>query len=113
MLKVKVHGAGSIGNHLSHAARTLGWPVDLCDVDRNALERTRRQIYPGRYGQWDEAIGLFESSKAPEGGYDLICVGTPPGQPRGAGARRDRGAAASSADREAACAGLSSRARRR
>ena len=78
MLKVKVHGAGSIGNHLSHAARTLGWPVDLCDVDRNALERTRRQIYPGRYGQWDEAIGLFESSKAPEGGYDLICVGTPP-----------------------------------
>jgi predicted dehydrogenase len=78
VLKVKVLGAGSIGNHLSHAARMLGWPVDLCDVDRNALERTRQQIYPGRYGQWDEAIGLFESGKAPKGGYDLICVGTPP-----------------------------------
>ena len=77
-MKVKVHGAGSIGNHLSHAARTLGWSVDLCDLDSDALERTRRQIYPGRYGQWDERIGLFDSAKAPKGGYDLICVGTPP-----------------------------------
>lgn len=77
-MKVKVHGAGSIGNHLSNSARTLGWSVDLCDVDAKALDRTRQQIYPGRYGKWDNAIGVFVSDKAPEGGYDLICVGTPP-----------------------------------
>jgi predicted dehydrogenase len=78
VFKVKVLGAGSIGNHLSNAARTMGWSVDLCDVDAQALERTRTQIYPMRYGKWDESIRLFDSSKAPSGGYDLIFIGTPP-----------------------------------
>jgi predicted dehydrogenase len=77
-LRTKVIGAGSIGNHLSHAARALGWPVDLCDVDPRALERTRSQIYPSRYGQWDDAIRLFDVAEAPRGGYDLIVIGTPP-----------------------------------
>ena len=75
---VKVIGAGSIGNHLSHAARSLGWRVDICDLDPAALRRTREEIYPARYGTWDDAIRLFEAKDAPVGGYDLICVGTPP-----------------------------------
>jgi len=78
MLRVKVIGAGSIGNHLSHAARSLGWSVNLCDIDEEALERTRSEIYPGRYGAWDDEIGLFHSSEVPRGRYDLIVVGTPP-----------------------------------
>lgn len=78
MIKVKIYGAGSIGNHLSHACRVMGWKVDLCDVDPAALERTRTQIYPGRYGKWDDAIRLFRNDQAPTGGYDLICIGTPP-----------------------------------
>jgi predicted dehydrogenase len=78
MFKVKIFGAGSIGNHLGNAARTLGWAVDICDIDPQALERTRCDIYPVRYGKWDETIRLLESDKAPRGGYDLICVGTPP-----------------------------------
>lgn len=77
-MRVKVIGAGSIGNHLSHASRSLGWSVDLIDSDPAALERTRTQIYPGRYGNWDEAINLFPSDRAPKGGYDLILIGTPP-----------------------------------
>ncbi len=77
-MKTKIFGAGSIGNHLANASRTLGWAVDICDIDPKALERTRRDIYPARYGKWDEAIRLLESDKAPCGGYDLICVGTPP-----------------------------------
>jgi predicted dehydrogenase len=77
-MRVKIHGAGSIGNHLSHASRSLGWSVDLCDVDAKALERTRVQIYPARYGAYDPAIRLFESKDARTGGYDLICIGTPP-----------------------------------
>ena len=76
--KVKVLGAGSIGNHLSHAARSLGWSVDIVDPDPAALERTRREIYPSRYGGWDEAIKLLSPDTAPRGGYDLICIGTPP-----------------------------------
>jgi predicted dehydrogenase len=76
--RVKIHGAGSIGNHLAHAARTLGWEVVVCDVAEAALDRMRREIYPGRYGQWDEAIHLYPSAKAPREGFDLVCIGTPP-----------------------------------
>lgn len=78
MYKVKVHGAGSIGNHLANAARTMGWEVHICDLDNAALERTRTQIYPTRYGKWDDSIKLFNSKEAPKGGYDLIFIGTPP-----------------------------------
>lgn len=77
-MKLKVLGAGSIGNHLSHAARRLGWSVDLVDIDPAALHRARDEIYPSRYGGWDDAIGLFTSDVAPKGGYDMILVGTPP-----------------------------------
>ena len=77
-MRVKIYGAGSIGNHLSHASRSLGWSVDLIDLDPAALDRARDQIYPSRYGRWDEAIGLYTADKAPKGGHDLICVGTPP-----------------------------------
>lgn len=76
--KIKILGAGSIGNHLSNASRTMGWAVDLVDVDPAALERTRSQIYPGRYGKWDEQIRLFQTKDAPIGGYDMIFIGTPP-----------------------------------
>lgn len=78
MYKVKVIGAGSIGNHLAHASRQLGWQVAICDVDAAALERTRTQIFPGRYGAWDEAIELYHAPDAPKSVYDLIVVGTPP-----------------------------------
>jgi len=78
MKKVKIIGAGSIGNHLAHASRSLGWSVDLCDIDPAALERARTSIYPERYGQWDSEIQLFHCDEAPKGGYDLIVIGTPP-----------------------------------
>jgi predicted dehydrogenase len=78
MFKVKIHGCGSIGNHLAHASRSLGWKVDMCDIDRAALDRTKNSIYPTRYGGWDDQIGLFESGSEPKGGYDLIVIGTPP-----------------------------------
>lgn len=80
MMKVKVFGAGSVGNHLTHAARSLGWDVVACDVDKGALERMRDRIYPSRYGAWDPAITLCTNETAPTGGFDLICIGTPPPQ---------------------------------
>lgn len=75
---IKIIGAGSIGNHMSHAARTLGWSVDLCDIDNDALIRTKEDIYPSRYNSWDEKINLYNLSDAPNGNYDLIIIGTPP-----------------------------------
>jgi len=78
MYNVKVIGAGSIGNHLANASRVMGWDVTMCDIDPAALERTRKEIYPTRYGSWDEAIELVEAGNAPSGGFDLIFIGTPP-----------------------------------
>ena len=78
MTRVKIYGAGSIGNHLAHAARRMGWDVVVCDVSAQALERMRTQIYPQRYGRWDEAIQLVQNEQAPKGGFDLIGIGTPP-----------------------------------
>ncbi len=78
MFKVKIYGAGSIGNHLSHAARTLGWDVTVCDLDPAALARMREEIYPRRYGSWDDEIRLFTNDDSPRGGFDLIFIGTPP-----------------------------------
>jgi predicted dehydrogenase len=77
-MKAKVIGAGSIGNHLSNALRVLGHDVTLCDVDPAALQRTKTEIYPTRYGRWDDGIDLCLAGKAPRGGFDLIVVGTPP-----------------------------------
>lgn len=76
--KIKILGAASIGNHLAHVARTRGWSVDPCDIDQHALERTRTQIYPMRYGVWDENIRLFATDHAPKGGYNLVFIGTSP-----------------------------------
>lgn len=76
--RVKIVGAGSIGNHLAHASRLLGWDVVVCDVDPVALSRMRDTIYPCRYGSWDPEIKLVIIDEAPRGGFDLICIGTPP-----------------------------------
>lgn len=77
-IKVKIYGAGSIGNHLSQASRRLGWEVTVVDKNPDALKRMKEEIYPKRYGAWDEAIKLVTLDKEPKGGFDVICIGTPP-----------------------------------
>ena len=42
-LHVKVYGAGSIGNHLAHASRSLNWNVDVVDIDEDALVRMKEK----------------------------------------------------------------------
>ena len=75
---VKIIGAGSIGNHLAHAARTLNWNVTLCDIDPAALKRTKNEIYPARYKKWDSKIKLSLLKDSQKGGFDIIFIGTPP-----------------------------------
>lgn len=77
-MRVKIIGAGSIGNHLAHAARKIGWNVTLTDIDNDALERTKKQIYPARYSFWDDQIVLKNSSEPDLDIYDIIFIGTPP-----------------------------------
>lgn len=77
-MKVKIIGAGSIGNHLAQASRRIGWDVVVVDNDSKALDRMKTDIYPTRYGRWDEQIELFTSGQEPKGGFDIIMIGTPP-----------------------------------
>ncbi|MDO8619784.1 MAG: Gfo/Idh/MocA family oxidoreductase, partial [bacterium] len=78
MTKVKIIGAGSIGNHLAQASRRMGWDVTIVDVDEKALLRTKNELYPMRYGAWDSAITLTTPDKVKKGGFDIIMIGTPP-----------------------------------
>lgn len=78
MRKVKIFGAGSIGNHMANACRELGWMVHVCDVDETALTRMKEDVYPGRYGKWDNYISLSTVKDAPKEGFDIVIVGTPP-----------------------------------
>ena len=71
-MKVKILGAGSIGNHLANASINLGWEVDVCDIDPQALLRTKNEIYPSRYKKWDNRIRLFETKNCPKRKYDFI-----------------------------------------
>src|SRR3989338_4276473 len=77
-IKAKVFGAGSIGNHLTQACRRAGWEVCVVDNDANALNRMKEEIYPKRYGAWDDGIKLYKTGEDPKGGYDVILIGTPP-----------------------------------
>jgi predicted dehydrogenase len=77
-IRVKIFGAGSIGNHLAYACRSKNWQVTICDLDSAALERTRTEIYPSRYGQWDDGIALAEVGKVADDAFDVVIVGTPP-----------------------------------
>ena len=44
MIKVKIIGAGSIGNHHTQASRAMGWDVTVTDADPKALERMREPL---------------------------------------------------------------------
>jgi len=78
MFNTKIYGCGSIGNHLAQAARRMGWNVDMCDIDLKALDRTKNDIYPSRYDEWDNEIGLYSCNDIPKYGYDFVVIGTPP-----------------------------------
>jgi predicted dehydrogenase len=51
--------------------------VTICDTDPKALERTRNDIYPSRYGKWDDQIRLCRPDQLPAES-DVVIIGTPP-----------------------------------
>ena len=63
MKNVLIFGAGSIGNHMSYACRKNGLDVYVTDSKLAALKRMRNEIYPKRYGSWDDKIKLINIMK--------------------------------------------------
>lgn len=76
--RIKIIGAGSIGNHMAQASRSLGWDVTVTDIDSAALSRMKKEIYPARYGSWDEDIKLGLNHEIPAQDWDVVVIGTPP-----------------------------------
>ena len=77
-MKIKIIGAGSIGNHMAYASRCLSFDTTVEDISYDALSRMRNDIYPSRYGKWDKRINLTISKKKDEVKYDIVVIGTPP-----------------------------------
>lgn len=79
-MKTQIFGAGSIGNHLSNAARYLKHNVQVVDNKQEALDRMKYDIYPSRYGEWDKSIDQITLEKALKNKeyFDLVFIGTPP-----------------------------------
>lgn len=75
-MKVKIIGAGSAGNHLAYAARQQGWQVYLYDRNHSALLRTQQEIYPTRYGCWDDTIQLCLEGNPRTEAFDLVVIAT-------------------------------------
>jgi Predicted dehydrogenases and related proteins len=50
----------------------------MTDIDPAALQRTREDIYPSRYGGWDPDIRLRGMGALPKEHFDVVIIGTPP-----------------------------------
>ena len=78
LFSVRIVGAGSIGNHLANGFITQNFSVEVYDNDIKALNRMKREIYPSRYGLWDERIRLIEDINLIRNDTDVLVIGTPP-----------------------------------
>ena len=78
MYKVRIIGAGSIGNHLANGFVNNNFYVEITDKDPEALRRTKNEIYPSRYGRWDERIIIVNHSESGNFKTDVLVIGTPP-----------------------------------
>jgi predicted dehydrogenase len=78
MNKVRIVGAGSIGNHLAHCFVNSNFAVEITDKDDQALIRMKNQIYPSRYNKWDDRIKIIKSSDDLNYICDVLVIGTPP-----------------------------------
>ena len=76
MTKVKIYGAGSIGNHYAYACYKKGWKITIVDKDPKALVRMKKKIFPSRYGFWSEKINLTTNDGSDY--FDIVIIGTPP-----------------------------------
>jgi predicted dehydrogenase len=77
MLKIKIIGAGSAGNHMAFAFKKYNAKITMQDNNLNSLKRSKNKIYLPRYKIWDTNINLIikDSNKVK---YDCIIISSPP-----------------------------------
>jgi predicted dehydrogenase len=78
MFKVRIIGAGSIGNHLANGFINSGFDVQITDNDPTAIKRMQHDIYPSRYGKWDNRITIISPEDYSNYDTDVLVIGTPP-----------------------------------
>ena len=79
--RVAVFGAGSVGLHHARAWSKAGSEVDVFDISKEAISRSKDLIWPGRYGAPAPNEVDFRHYAAVSSltrGYDLVIIGTPP-----------------------------------
>lgn len=77
--KILIFGAGSIGNHMAFASLKLKHKVFITDINSKSLKRMEYQVFPNRYGKWNNTIKQIRYEKVfKKDMYDLIIIGTPP-----------------------------------
>ena len=77
MLKIKVIGSGSAGNHIAYAFRNLSNSITMTDKDLKSLKISKREIYQNRYKNWNKNISL-KLENLDNDNYDLIIISSPP-----------------------------------
>jgi len=77
---ILIFGAGSVGTHHANAARTLNCNVLICDINFSKFKYMKNNLYPKRYGNWDNKIKFISYQDVLETNniYDLIIIGVPP-----------------------------------
>lgn len=77
MIKLKVIGSGSAGNHIAYAFRNLSNSITMTDKDLKSLKISKKEIYQNRYKNWNKNISL-KLENLDNDYYDLIIISSPP-----------------------------------
>lgn len=77
MIKIKIIGAGSAGNHIAYAFKKHNAHITMIDINLSSLKRSKNKIYIPRYKVWDKNINLATKDNL-KSKYDCIIISTPP-----------------------------------
>ena len=75
---IKIIGSGSAGNHMAYALQKLADKIVLTDLSKDALKRSKNDIYIPRYKKWSKKINLEIEGKDTNINYDAIVIASPP-----------------------------------
>ncbi len=77
-MKILIYGAGSIGNHYANGFVERNHDVFVTDISEISLDRMKKDIYPSRYGSWNNSITLVNYNDIKNLSADVVLIGTPP-----------------------------------
>ncbi len=79
-MNIKIIGSGSAGNHMAFAMKNIAKKITMTDISKNALKRSKKNIYLKRYKDWDKKITQIVENKdiRKNSTYDFIIISSPP-----------------------------------